>query len=658
MTDLEEAWDRYPTSPAPVAQIVAEGTRQRRLRTAGPALGGLVAAGIAITLAVTLNGGGGATPPASTALGDHSPLKLVAFQADLKPATSCAQLLATYRQRGLKQVTAYGWNGGMLYPEAFFHGGPVAVNTQADLMARAPEPKGAPAIGNSSTGTNVQEVGVDEPDSVKTNGSILVRIDGDTIGVYDLRGSQPTRVSTLAFPYFNNGQILLSGTTLIALGSDTQPSAGTSPSSRVVTASLADPAQPRITSNVTYAGSISSARQHGGAIRMVLTTGLPVLKFVQPSDSISMKRALAANRKLVSESTLNQWLPAVDTGSGGTRLLDCNKVAITPATVSLGTTSVIGFDASAPLAPSAIGITGQTSIAYESADHLYLTANGTQMGPCACPMMASGRVMGWGNNGVTTIFQFDLAGHQAAHVATGSVYGSIADRWSMDEVGGILRVAATQVSNNSQTSSVVTMRQSGTSLVQVGRLDGLGRGETLTAARWFNDFAVISTAQQMDPLFTVDLTRPSHPKLLGALHIPGYTGYFHPIGHGLLLGVGQKVSFNHYNEKTQAQVGLFDISDLTNVKQLSVVPLAQWTFPAASQDPHAFTWIPDQNTALTSFSTQNGGVLLGEFFVDGRTLSNKLITVPANDPSTVRTLELPDGRVVLLAGGSVTFLSL
>ena len=660
MTDLEDAWNRYPTTPAPVSEMIQQGRRARRLGVARPAFGGLVAAGVAVTLAITLNSGNGTGPV--TAQSQHPPVKLVAFQADLRPAASCGQLLNTYRARGLKQVTAYGW-GGQFYPMAgeLIHApfATTAVGATASLSAVP----GATPTGqaNSATGTNVQEVGVDEPDGVKTNGSLLVRIDGDTIAVYDLTGTQPVRVSTLALPYFDSGQILLSGSTVVAIGSNTEPTsnAGTA-TSRVLTVSLAHPARPQITSNVAYGGMVTSARQHGSTIRLVLSTGLPSLPFAQPApngSAASMKRALATNRRLVANSTLSQWLPTMNTGSGAKQLLDCGNVAVTPSSVALGTTSVIGFDASTPTQTSAIGLSGQTSIAYESADHLYLTGSGTSMGPCACPMIDS-RMIGYRASDKTAIFQFDLVGDQAAHVATGTVGGSIADRWSMDEVGGVLRVATSQFTRGTQVSSVVTLKPSGHALVQVGRLDGLGRGETLTAARWFGDFAVLSTARQMDPLFTVDLTDPAHPKLLGALHIPGYSSYFHPLGNGLLLGVGQNVSFNSSGEQSQAQVGLFDISALKNVQRLSVVSLAQWTRPVAGDDPHAFTWLPDHNIALTSFSTQSSGVVLGEFSVWNRRLSKKLIPVPASDPSTVRTMELPDGRVVLMAGGSVTFLAL
>ena len=45
-------------------------------------------------------------------------------------------------------------------------------------------------------GTNVQETGVDEPDVVKTDGSILVRIEDGDLATYDVAGDRPELLST------------------------------------------------------------------------------------------------------------------------------------------------------------------------------------------------------------------------------------------------------------------------------------------------------------------------------------------------------------------------------------------------------------------------------------------------------------------------------
>ena len=658
MTDLEDAWNRYPTSAAPTSEILGEVGKAHRVSPRWPALGGLVAAGVAVALVFSFNAGGGGSGNVTAA---NTPIQVVAFQADLKPANSCQQLLDTYRERGQKTVNAwgwpysgYGWNFSGVTPAAgTFYRSPFDQRLSGTLLedgALIPL-----AQTNSETGTNIQEVGVDEPDTVKTNGTLLVRIDGNTLAIYDLTGAEPTLVSTLALAYFDGGQILLSGSTVVAIGVNTAPHPGRL-TARVATVSLDKPSAPVVTSNVTYAGSISSARQHGSDIRIILDTGFPHLRFVHPSKKVTKKEALAANRRAVANSTLKQWLPTVDTGNGAEQLMDCSAIAIPPASVPLGTTSVIGFNVSAPTATSAIGLAGTTTTAYESADHLYLASNGTRMGFCSC-LGYETRVPAGASKSNTAIFQFDLIGDQATHVATGTVDGTIRDRWSMDDAHGTLRVATSKRVKGVQTSSVITLKQSGTDLLQLGRLDGLGKGETLTAARWFDDMAVLSTAQEVDPLFTIDLTKPAHPKLLGALHIPGFTNYFHPLGDGLLLGVGQNVSLNSSGERSAAQIGLFDISNLTKVKRVDEVSFGQWSYPLATNDPHAFTWLPDHQTALT-FITSGGHIKLATIGVDGHKLTSTLTRVPGNDARAVRTFELPNGKVVLAAGGTVRFLTL
>lgn len=668
MTDLEDLWSDYPTPPPPtdalLRQARAEARVRRRRLVVRPLLAGLAAACVAGVSVVAIHPHGSSNPGAagdSTSLAGPA-LRNAAFQADLHPASSCDQLLAGYRTRAADQVTAYGWRyaGAWGLMDAFSG---AAAAPLASAASASRQSDALAAVGSSATGTNVQETGVDEPDEVKTNGSLLARVHDATLSVYDLTGPAVRRTARITLPRLGGAQLLLSGTTLVALGSDTgdEHAVGT----RVETVSLADPAHPAVTSEVRYSGTVASARQHGSVVRLVLAEGLPTLPFVHPHGQLGEKQALAKNRSVVQASTLDDWLPRYDPGSGSRPLLGCGDVALAPAGLALGTESVVGFDVAAPTRPHTIGIAGQTEVAYESADHLYLAAGrarGIAVG--GCPGCAQPLVGTAGGAARTRIFQFDLDGTAAAHVATGRVEGTLADRWSMDEAGGVLRVAVTHGNGKKRASAVVTMRPDGSRLVEVGRLDGLGVDEKLTAARWFDDLAILSTARQTDPLFTVDLTHPDHPVLLGALHIPGYSTYLHPIGHGQLLGVGQKVSFDQGHgggrgrEHEQAQVGLFDIGDLTDVHQLAVSPLQQWTWPTAGDDPRAFTWLADRGMALTSFSTRQGRVLLGEYRVSGTSLSQRLITLPVRAGRPVRTMELPSGKVVLIAGGHVSFLAL
>ena len=85
---------------------------------------------------------------------------------ELTPFKNCDELRDWYVGAALPQVTAWGWNGfGWGY--YMERGIPMAAQADAAVgVAGAAEG----AVGNSSTGTNVQEAGVDEPDIAKTDG--------------------------------------------------------------------------------------------------------------------------------------------------------------------------------------------------------------------------------------------------------------------------------------------------------------------------------------------------------------------------------------------------------------------------------------------------------------------------------------------------------
>ena len=78
-------------------------------------------------------------------------------------------------------------------------------------------------------------------------------------------------------------------------------------------------------------------------------------------------------------------------------------------------------------------------------------------------------------------------------------------------------------------------------LAQLGQVGGLGRqdNESIRAVRFIEERGYVVTFRQSDPLYVLDLRNAAAPKAVGELKIPGYSGYLHPIGENLLLGVGQ-----------------------------------------------------------------------------------------------------------------------
>ena len=156
-------------------------------------------------------------------------------------------------------------------------------------------------------------------------------------------------------------------------------------------------------------------------------------------------------------------------------------------------------------------------------------------------------------------------------------------QWSMSEHEGVLRVASTTSPPWTQggaagesESFVTTLAAAGDRLVEVGRVGGIGRGEQIYAVRFIGDAGYVVTFRQVDPLYTLDLSDAAEPRVVGELKIPGYSAYLHPVGDGLLLGIGQDANSDGITSGVQAS--LFDVSDPAAPARLSHVGLGSGTY--------------------------------------------------------------------------------
>ena len=102
-------------------------------------------------------------------------------------------------------------------------------------------------------------------------------------------------------------------------------------------------------------------------------------------------------------------------------------------------------------------------------------------------------------------------------------------------------------------------------LKQAGILDHIAEGEEIYAARYLGDTVYFITYRNTDPLFAVDLSDLSNPKLLGELKITGFSEYLHFWEDDKLLGIGFETDPDTGRTKGLKLV-MFDISDPVNLK--------------------------------------------------------------------------------------------
>jgi hypothetical protein len=148
---------------------------------------------------------------------------------------------------------------------------------------------------------------------------------------------------------------------------------------------------------------------------------------------------------------------------------------------------------------------------------------------------------------------------------------------------------------------VTVLAEEGSTLRPVGTVGDLGRGERIFAVRFLGAVGYVVTFRQTDPLYTLDLSAPAAPRVAGELKIRGYSAYLHPVGPGLLLGVGQDATAEGRTLGTQ--LSLFDVSRPEAPVRLHQRTLGGAGTSEAEYDHRAFLhWAPT-GLAVLPFET-------------------------------------------------------
>lgn len=162
----------------------------------------------------------------------------------------------------------------------------------------------------------------------------------------------------------------------------------------------------------------------------------------------------------------------------------------------------------------------------------------------------------------TQIVKFDLDIEEASinYVGSGQVEGYINDSYWMDEYDGYLRIVTTSFNPIINRLYVLEEDEDSDILSVVGLIEeGLGKpNETVKAVRYNNEFAYVVTFEVIDPLYTIDLSLPHKPSIIGAIEEPGYSTYLHVWNEegNQLIGFG--VSTDTSGRTTGLKISAYD----------------------------------------------------------------------------------------------------
>lgn len=207
----------------------------------------------------------------------------------------------------------------------------------------------------------------------------------------------------------------------------------------------------------------------------------------------------------------------------------------------------------------------------------------------------------------TEVMRIAYENGELAMEAEGKVDGYISDSFAINEYNGYLRLVMMQntyrnvdyVVLEDSVSEIETETQEENCLYVldqelkvVGEIGDIAPGENIYSARFIGDIGYFVTFRQIDPLFSVDLSDPKNPKIIGELKIPGFSEYLHPYSEDLLLGIGVEVE---NNAQAGLKLSMFDISDPSDVKELDKTVLKQYDYSDCLYEYKALCISPKKN---------------------------------------------------------------
>ena len=506
------------------------------------------------------------------------------------------------------------------------------------------------------SGTNNQEQGVDEADFVKTNGYNIFFVDNGVLHIMDvpefgeiehasttdIQGSPVAMMlnedNLVVVSTVSNWNIDYDDPLQEAMGwSDDWYGWRTNTLTKFTVFDISNSSSPEINRELYIEGYYMTAREVAGTVRTVTHTwmNIPDLRtwISYPDDywtvdyseeerrnmrEVAALEAMEHNQRVMSEISLEDILPQVHERIGSEIIThhmdgeDCSDFAAPEDALNRGYTSIFTIDLiSEELDFEADHIVGNWPLVYSSQDTLIITENAWDWW------------WFWGHDTLmesTNIHTFDISQPgETTYAGSGRVDGTILDQFSISEYEGVVRVATTTgqwgrwwmenpapMENHVITLSHALDVDSGkTRLLEMGRVDGIAYNETIWSARFVEDRAYIVTFENMDPLWTIDLSNPTSPTIMGELKVPGVSTYIHPLSDDAILTIGLGPADEETGlglDWSNTRLSLFNVSNFSDPQEtqtLSLSPVEDptdgwtWAWSEATWEHKAFQyWAP------------------------------------------------------------------
>ena len=464
--------------------------------------------------------------------------------------------------------------------------------------------------------TNVQVEGIDEADIIKTDGQYFYVFDMNRNAIYIVSAKSGEMKLTAAVPVSDEfdgnetgREMYLLGNRLILLvsGFRTEEKSEYSKNAgnyipyirecavtKVFTYDITDKSAPKLLSSLEQDGRMITSRLSDGKVYVISSYG-NYYGWFKPLDGA----------RDLNESAGEVYKDYIPTVEGEPIAPDCIYISEEPVSEEfLVVTSMSPENPEQYLDVKSLLADGDEC--YVSSNYIYVAGSR------------------WQNSEIpydrTVVYRFAYQDGEITPVGQVTVKGTLDDQFSMDEYEGHLRVVTTvneYVYETKDTGLKETVDINGDGIIDetdmiepysyryiidskeynslyiyneslelTGCIENLAPDEHIKSARLMGKVGYFVTFRQTDPLFSVDLSDPANPKVLGELKIPGFSTYLHPYGEGLLLGIGYDA--DETTGWTQGvKLSMFDVSDPGNVKEVHKHILADFTYTGVEADHKA-----------------------------------------------------------------------
>ena len=460
-------------------------------------------------------------------------------------------------------VNRYGnldYSGGVLE-----YGAADSANGSSNDAARSYASGSSPADSYHNS-TYVQTTGVDEADTLKTNGKYIFYLN-EGIDVFTAEGKSSKKAATIAVPSYDSGSysyindFYVTGDRLITLST---VSGGFSDWQNTTAADIYDISD---ISNVKHTGSFT---QSGRCVSSrMIGDMLYIVSDYYAYDEDTLPKTGGFNDGTADSATMDE-VPFGNIYAVRTPV-DSSFLIVSAADTASGSHDI-----------QTKAILGSADTVYCNLDNLYVTA--AEYAPVVYNNLLDYSTDEAGTDGKadsdlftgsfyrspeqTQIIRVSLKNGIDFTAAT-SVTGIIDNQYSLDEYNGNLRVATTSYDSSYRTVNNLFVLDS--ELKELGKVTGFAPDESIKAVRYIGETAYVITYEQTDPLFVIDVSNPSKPEIKGEVKISGFSTMLVPVDDNTLLGIGyhsEDYPDDYIDMEVQSglKIVTFDVTDKSNPK--------------------------------------------------------------------------------------------